>query len=237
MCLHTAGALAEAGHRVLIVDMDEQGDISQLFIENIYEQKPTIADLLTLDPDVTADTVIRHTGIENIDLIPANWDLGELDERLAGDYDAEYYLKEALEPLEQRYDFVLIDCPPYSGRASRLALVAAQGVVVPIECDRWSFAGAERMLADIARVQRRSNPGLRLLGFVINKYNAQRTVERNYHRAIRETHKDNVFDVVFGSYVQFKESTTSGMPITHYEPKSDKAEAARMFARELLNKK
>ena len=216
LCLHTAGALVESGFRALLVDMDEQGDLSQIFLENIYETRPTVADLLAAEPSVSVEDVIRSTAFPGLDLIPANWDLGDLDEKLAGDYDSEYYLWEALHPLRERYDYMLIDCPPYSGRASRLAMVAAHGVVIPVECDRWSLAGAQRMISSIERVGRRANPRLRLLGFVINKYNAKRTVEQNFQQAIREMYGDRVFDAVFGYYVEYKEAATSGYPITHY---------------------
>lgn len=234
LCLHTAGVLAESGRRTLIVDMDEQGDISQLFVEALYDVRPTVADLLRFEPEVSPEEVIRPTPIEGIDILPANWDLGDIDERLAGDYDSEYYLLDALKQVRDRYDYLLIDTPPYSGRASRLALVASDGVVVPLECDRWSFAGAQRMVAYVDRIQRRPNPNLRLLGFLINKYSAQRTVEREYERAIRAAHGELVFKTVFGSLVAFKEAATAGTPITHYEAGGDKADIARHFVEELL---
>lgn len=106
LCLHTAGALVELGKKVLLIDMDQQGTLSSVFLDNIHQLSHTVADLLVDDPSVTAQDVIKTTHIPDIDVLPANLNLGDLDARLAGDDDAQFYLLEALQDLQKRYDYI-----------------------------------------------------------------------------------------------------------------------------------
>lgn len=234
VCLHTAGALAELGKAVLVVDMDQQGNLSSVFVDNIYRLAHTVVDLLVDDPVVKTREVIKATQIKNIDVLPSNTALSDLDARLAGDDDAQFYLLEALQETQEHYDYILIDCPPNLGRATRMAIVAADAVLIPIECQDWAFIGSNQMMALIERVKRRANPKLKLLGFVINKYTSRRTLEQEYNRALREQYGDRIFQTEFRNNVQYAEASTERLPITHYQPRSKQAEAYRRFAQELI---
>lgn len=235
ICLHTAGALAQADNRVLVVDMDQQGNLSSTFVNNIHTLDHTVADLLLDKNGVSVDEVIQKTAFANIDVLPANLTLSDLDARLAGDDDAQYYLAEALSPLTNHYDWVLIDCPPSLGRATRMALVAADGVVVPIECQDWAFKGSQQILSFVDRVKARVNTNLRFLGFVINKFSPARRLEQDFYAALKEQYVDQVFTTEFHNVVVFAEAAAARRPITHYRPKSEHAETFRKFALELIS--
>lgn len=235
VCLHTAGVLAELDAKTLLVDMDQQGNLSSVFVKNIYKLDHTIADLLNEDPALDVPDVIKSTHIKNIDLLPANLSLSDLDARLAGDDDAQFYLFEALQSIKNNYDYILIDCPPNLGRATRMALVAAQSVLIPIECQDWAFIGSNQMVALIERVKKRANPKLELLGFVINKYTARRTLEQDYNKALRNQYGGKIFKTEFRNHVQYTEASAERLPITHYQPKSEQANAYRQMVQELLN--
>lgn len=235
ICLHAAGALAEAENRVLVVDMDQQGNLSSTFVANIHTLQYTVADLLLRNNGVSVDAVIQPTTIEHLDVLPANLALSDLDARLAGDDDAQYYLAEALASLRERYDWVLIDCPPSLGRATRMALVAADGVVVPIECQDWAFKGSQQILSFVERVQARVNVKLRFLGFVINKYSPARRLEQDYYAALKQQYAGKVFATEFHNVVVLAEAAAAHRPITHYRPKSEHAETFRKFALELIS--
>jgi len=234
VCLHTAGVLAEQGKQVLVVDMDQQGNLSSVFVPNIHKLDYTVADLLVEDPAVDVRQAIKPTHVDHIAVLPANLSLSDLDARLAGDDDAQFYLLEALKDVLPQYDHVLIDCPPNLGRATRMALVAAEGIVIPIECQDWAFIGSNQIMAVVDRVQKRPNPKLSLLGFVINKYAPRRTLEQDYNRALRNQYGDKIFTTELHNNVEYAEASAERLPITHYRPKSEPAEAFRRFVRELL---
>jgi chromosome partitioning protein len=233
MCLHTAGALVKAGNRVLVVDLDQQGNLSSVFAKNIHALKHTVADVL-LNGVKTID-VIQKTPIENLDLLPANLSLSELDAKLAGDDDSQYYLVEAFKSIISNYDYILIDCPPSLGKSTRLALVAANGVVVPIECQDWAVKGSHQILAFVERVQQRANPKLRFLGFVINKFSPRRRAEQDYYRALKKQYGKLVFRTEFNDVAVFVEAAAARMPVTMYRPKSDIAKAFSKFSQELIS--
>ncbi len=236
LCLNTAGALAETGKKVLLVDTDQQGNLSSLFFDSIYQLRHTIDDLLTDEPKVETKDAIQSSQIENIDVLPANIKLSNLDVRLSGDYDGQMYLAEALDQVKNDYDYILIDCPPSLGLSTRMALVAAEGVIIPIECHEWAFVGTDQMLSIIKQVKKRANPGLQLLGLVINKFKPKRVVEREYEKGLKEKFGKVLFTTQFRDHVQYVESVAEKMPITHYLPKSEEAQIFRHFLEELLNR-
>jgi chromosome partitioning protein len=121
------------------------------------------------------------------------------------------------------------------GKATRIALVAAEGLLIPIECQRWAVKGSTQLLAYVEKVQRRANPGLAVLGFVINKYTPRRKVETTYRDILRNQYKDRIFKTEFRNHVQYTEAATYGRPITVYLPHSKEAEAYRRFAKEIQN--
>lgn len=233
VCCHASGALAEKGHKVLIVDMDAQGSISSIFTDGIPNLRYTVFDLLTADTDCEIHDVIKFSQIENISIIPSNKALKHLDTKLAGEIDALYLLQEALEPILDDYDFIFIDCPPKLDLATRMALVAADGVIIPVECHDFAFMGTTEMIDEINRIKKRLNPELKILGFVINKYDARRTIEQNYNEVLRANFKDLIFKTEFHDNVEYVEAAAKRLPITHFRPHSEQAEAYREFVAEI----
>jgi chromosome partitioning protein len=233
LCLHTAGAFVDAGKRVLVVDLDQQGNLSSVFTKNIHTLQRTVADVL-LNGAKTID-VIQKTSIKTLDLLPANLSLSDLDARLAGDDDSQYYLVEAFKTVASSYDYILIDCPPSLSKATRMALVAANGVVVPIECQDWAVKGSSQILAFVERVKQRANPKLIFLGFVINKFSPRRRAEQDYYRALKKQYGKRVFHTEFNDVAVFVEASAARMPITMYRPRSEMAKAFRKFSQELIS--
>jgi chromosome partitioning protein len=233
LTMGTAGVLSEMGKSILLVDMDQQANLSSAFIDQVHTLSPTVADMLIDDEDV--GNIIRQTEFDGIDLIPANLALSDLDTRLAGDDDAQFYLLESLQDISDRYDYILIDCPPNLGRATRMALVAAHGLLVPIECQEWAVKGSSQIQTYVDRVRRRANPDLRVLGFVINKYEKRRSLETTYNQVLRDTYLDQIFRTEFNNHVQYTEAATAKQPVNYYLPKSTQANVFREFTKELLS--
>ncbi|MCB0296421.1 MAG: ParA family protein [Calditrichaeota bacterium] len=234
VCLHTAGVLAETGLRVLLIDMDEQGNLSSVFVDDPNSLEYSINDLLDDEPEVDPDEVIQQTRFENIDILPANITLSNVAERLAGIDDAQFFLLEAIQDVQKSYDTVLIDCPPSLSRATRMAMVAADGVLIPIECQEWAFSGSNKVLRLVNQVRKRVNQDLEVIGFVINKYNPRRALEQDYNKALRQQYGDQIFRTEFRNNVEYTEAATLRMPISFYKPASEQADAFRMFVKELF---
>lgn len=235
ICFNLAGALAEKGKKILLIDMDHQGNLSSMFIPNIYDLEKTIAEVLVGDDDIRVECVMRKTATANIDLVPANLTLSDLDSLLASDGDSQYFLYDELEELDpDPYDFILIDCPPNLGLATRMGLIAAHGFIVPIECQKWAPIGSQRLLSVVQKIRRRANPELELLGYVISKFDVRRKINQDYLDQFQETYREDLFKTIIGDYVQYIESVSRHEPITTYAPKSKQADTFRDFAEELL---
>jgi chromosome partitioning protein len=232
--MHTAGALAEFGKKTLIIDMDQQGNLSSVFLDKIYDLPLTVADLLVEDSE-KASLIVKKTGFSNIDILPSNLALSDLDSRLAGDYDAQYYLAEGIEDIQNSYDYILIDCPPSLGIATRMSLLASQYVIIPIECQEWAVKGSRQIVTYIENVRKRANSKLTLMGFVLNKFDPRRSIETSYKEVLRENYGDKIFKTEFRNNVQYTEASTARQPITSYLPTSVQAKAYGEFAKEIMS--
>lgn len=234
ICLHMAGVLAETGLRVLLIDMDEQANLTSVFVDDPNSLEYSVNDLLEDEPDVDPNEVIQRTRFDNISILPANSRLTNVAERLAGVDDAQFFLLEAIQELQEEYDVVLIDCPPSLSRATRMAMVAGDGVLIPIECQEWAFSGSNKVIKLVSQVKKRVNEELSVLGFVINKYNPRRALEKQYNEALREQYGKQIFQTELRNNVEYTEAATMRMPISFYKPQSEQAEAFRMLVKELF---
>ena len=229
---HLAGALAESGRRVLAVDLDPQGSLSGLFLEQI--SGPTLYDVLSEQlPLVRA---IRKTPFGPIDVVPADQRLESLGAALQNEPDQQIRLDTALRERQAEpapYDVVLLDCPPNIGVATRNALAAADGVLVPLEADKFSVDGLQRLLELIGKMQR-VNARLVVEGVLISLYNGRRTIEQAYEEALRKYPGIHVLDVKIRDSAKYREAITARQPITHYKPVGEHAGAFRELARILF---
>ena len=229
-----AGAISEIGPKVLLIDMDQQGSLSSTFLDNIHELPHTVTNIL-LDLDLPIEESIYPTRFQDIDLIPANLSLGRVEVELLGDQDAQYYLADRLEEVTETYDQVLIDSPPSLGLATRMVLVAAHDLIIPIECHAYTAKGTASFHELINRVRRRANPELNTLGYLINKYDGRRRIEQDYRKMLEEKFGDKIFNILVKNSVKYTESVALKTPITFYLPNSEQAEPFRILAKEILN--
>lgn len=236
MAVCIAGAFAEAGKSILLVDLDQQGNLTETFFDNKDTIKPSVNDLLVDNPELDTAQIIRNSGIEKIDVLPGNIALRNLDARTAGESDAQMYLDDALEPVRDRYDFIIIDCPPSLGMAVRMACVAAQNVIIPVEPERFAVSGTRRVIEFVDQVKRRVNPDLSVMGLVLNKINATRRLDRKYVELIRNAYTDLVFTTEFKNQAEYARVTAARMPVTHFAPKTESAQLYRNFVQEVFHR-
>jgi chromosome partitioning protein len=234
ICFCLAGALAEIGQKVLIVDMDQQGSLSSSFIRNIHDLPVAITDVL-LDDQGSLKEAIKETNFENIDIVPANLSLGKLETELISERDSHYYLADKLEDVDSEYDVILMDSPPNLGLATWSVLTASEGVIIPLEAQDYSIKGTGYVHGVIQKVRKRANPNLIILGYIINRYDGRRRIEQDFRSMIENHLGKRVLRPVLKDSVRYVEAVTRGRPITDLAPKSEQAEAFRQIGREVVN--
>jgi chromosome partitioning protein len=231
--INLGAALSEHGRRVLLVDFDPQGALSVGLGVNPHELDVTIYNLL-LQRSVTVQDVLRKTDVPGMDLIPSNIDLSAAEVQLVGEVAREQVLTRALAPVLPDYDVALIDCQPSLGLLTINALTAADGVIVPLECEFFALRGVALLMETIEKVRERLNDRLELLGVLATMYDGRTLHNREVLARVVEAFGDKVFHSVVNRTVRFPETTVAGEPITAYASSSAAAASYRQLAREVL---
>jgi len=231
--INLGAALAEVGRRVLLVDFDPQGALSVGLGVPVNELDVTVYDLLIGRGHDIRD-VIQHTKWEGLDVLPANIDLSAAEMTLVNEVAREQILARVLRPVVDDYDVVLIDCQPSLGLLTVNALTAAQGVIIPLECEFFSLRGVALLVDTIDKVKERLNPSLEISGILATMYDARTVHCKEVFSRVVEAFGDTVFQTVITRTVRFPETTVAGQPITTWAPTSSGASAYRDLAKEVL---
>ncbi|MGB3955235.1 MAG: ParA family protein [Brooklawnia sp.] len=231
--INLGAALAETGRRVLLVDFDPQGSLSVGLGVNPHTLDQSIYDLL-LSREYSFDEIALSTAEDNLDLLPANIDLSAAELQLVSEVARELTLKRVLDPIRDRYDFILIDCAPSLGLLTVNALTAADKVLIPLECEFFALRGVALLTDTIAKVTDRLNNDLELIGILATMYDSRTLHSREVLERVLEAFGDKVFHTVIRRTIKFPETTVAGEPITSYASSSPGAAAYRMLAREVL---
>lgn len=231
--INLGAALAETGRRVLLVDFDPQGSLSVGLGVNPHTLKTSIYNLL-LSKETDVHDVIMDTGVEGLDMLPANIDLSAAEVQLVSEVAREQTLRRVLAKVRGEYDVILIDCAPSLGLLTVNALTAADKVVIPLECEFFALRGVALLTDTIEKVQERLNPELEVLGIVGTMYDGRTLHSREVLQRVVEAFGETVFHTVIRRTVKFPETTVAGEPITTYASASPGADAYRMLAREVL---
>ena len=231
--INLGAALAEYGRRVLLVDLDPQGALSAGLGIAAHELELTIYNLMLSSGTAITD-VLMPTGIEGVDLIPANIDLSAGEVQLINEVAREQTLARALRPVLHAYDYVLIDCQPSLGLLTINALACANGVIIPLAAEYFSLRGVAMLVDTVEKVRERINPDLSLEGVLITMYDGRTVHAREVVGMLHQRFGDTVFDTVISRTVKFPETTVAGEPITSYAPSSPAAQSYRALAREVI---
>jgi chromosome partitioning protein len=231
--INLGAALAEVGRKVLLVDFDPQGALSVGLGVPTHQLDVTIYNLLVERGHDVRD-VIQKTRTPNLDIIPANIDLSAAEVQLVGEVAREMVLGRVLRPLLDEYDVILIDCQPSLGLLTVNALTAAQGVIIPLECEFFSLRGVALLVDTIDKVKERLNPSLQISGILATMYDSRTVHCREVFSRVVEAFDDTVFQTVIQRTVRFPETTVAGQPITTWAPTSSGAAAYRDLAKEVL---
>lgn len=235
--VNLGAAMAEAGLRVLIVDLDPQGNASTgLGIER-EDRTYTTYDLL-LD-EAPLSEVIRTTDIEGLGIVPATVDLSSADIDLIANEKRSFLLHDALRQVEMDHynlDYILIDCPPSLNILTVNAMVAAHSVLVPLQSEFYALEGLSQLMLTIREVRQSANPDLRVEGIVLTMYDRRNNLSQQVELDARNTLGDLVFRTVVPRNVRVSEAPSYAMPVLTYDSKSQGAEAYRQLADELIRR-
>lgn len=233
--INLGSALAALGCRVLIVDLDPQGNASTGLGIETEDREFTTYELL-LD-DVELSEVIQETKTKNLSIVPATVDLSSADIELISNEKRSFLLHDALRQHAMdayAFDYVLIDCPPSLNLLTVNAMVAAHSVLVPLQSEFFALEGLSQLMLTIREVRQTANPNLRIEGVVLTMYDARNNLSQQVEDDARENLGDLVFSTVIPRNVRVSEAPSFAMPVLEYDPKSKGALAYLDLARELL---
>ncbi len=228
-------SLADLGYRVLVIDLDPQGNASTGMGIRHEARETTVYHVIVAESPI--DDAIVHTAVERLHAVPSTIDLAGAEIELVSQFSRETRLKKALEPVrEGRYDFVLVDCPPSLGLLTINALTAAEELIVPIQCEYYALEGLGQLLRNVGLVQQNINPDLRLSGIVMTMFDPRTKLSEQVVEEVRRFFGDLVYDVIIPRTVRLSEAPGFGQPISVYDPRSKGAQTYRLLAGEVASR-
>ena len=236
--INLAAALAEADLRILVVDLDPQGNASTGLGIETAQRDATTYDLLV--DDAPLDDVIQETEVKDLSIIPATVDLSSADIELISNEKRSFLLHDALRQIamdKYGFDYILIDCPPSLNLLTVNAMVAAHSVLVPLQSEFFALEGLSQLMLTVREVRQTANPNLRLEGIVLTMFDRRNNLSQQVEQDARDNLGDLVFRTIIPRNVRVSEAPSFAMPVLSYDPQSQGAQAYRALAQEIIQKR
>lgn len=230
--VNVAASIALAGKRVLLVDVDPQGNATSGVGIEKSELENSIYQVLV--DDCPLEEVVLHTAIGGLDIVPSTLDLAGAEIELMTRIGREQVLKHAIEPIREHYKYIFLDTPPSLGLLTVNCLTACDSVIVPIQCEYYALEGITQLMRTVDLVRRRLNPSLRIAHVVLTMKDPRLRLAQQVEDEVRGFFGGIVSSVVIPRNVRLSEAPSFGMPVVLYDPKSKGAEAYRQFALEVM---
>jgi chromosome partitioning protein len=236
--INLAAALALAGRRVLLVDVDPQANLTSGvgMREQVDTEHSIYSALTATDVDVDLSTLVRPTAIDRLAIVPADRNLTGAEIEMVGLLAREQRLRRLVRPLADQFDYMFIDCPPSLGLLTLNALVAADSVLIPLHCEYFALEGLAELVATMRRVRAALNPALDIEGVLLTMYDERTNLGQQVARDVRQFFKEKTFETVIPRNVRLGEAPSHGLPVALYDVKSRGSEAYLALARELLER-
>ena len=230
--INLAACLAEKSKKVLVIDIDPQGNTSSGLGIDKNNAENTIYELLIGEAEIH-DCIIQHD-IKNLSIIPANMNLAGAEIELIQLENNNEILKNSLKAVDQEFDFVLMDCPPSLSVLTMNAMTAANTIIVPLQCEYYALEGLTQLMHTIELVQDRLNPELRIEGVLFTMCDVRTNLSIQVVENVQQTLKQRIYHTVIPRNVRLAEAPSHGLPITLYDRSSSGADAYRKFAEEVI---
>ncbi|MBP8968314.1 MAG: ParA family protein [Lachnospiraceae bacterium] len=229
--VNLSASLGELGKKVLLIDMDPQGNSSSSFGVNKNEVENTIYEVM-LEECTLSEAIIKDVA-KNVSIVPANVNLGAVEIEMAGKDKANLILRRELDFVKDEYDYIFIDCPPAISLTTVNSMAAATGVIVPVQCEYLALEGLGQVIETINLVRSRMNPTLDLTGILFTMYDGRTVLSNDVVDSVRNTVKYHTFETKIPRNIRLSEAPSFEQPITVYDPKCSGAVAYMNLAKEV----
>ena len=231
--VNLAAFLADKGYKTMLVDADSQGNATS-GLSKYVEFEETLYDVL-LD-DISIEEAVVKTDIKKLSILPASIDLAGAEIEMVSMEKREFLMKRKLDQVCDKYDFILIDCPPSLGLMTLNALVASQEILIPIQAEFYALEGLSQLVKTVQVVTRKLNPGLSILGILLTMFDGRTNLSLQVADEVKKYFGNKVFRTVIPRSVKLSEAPSFGEPILTYAPKSKGAEAYKKLCREVIKR-
>lgn len=232
--INLSAALAEQGKKVLIIDMDPQGNTSSGLGIDKDELETTVYQLMI--GDNSFDECVQKDVFENLDVLAANVNLAGIEIETMDMEDRNYILRDIISKVEDRYDFIIIDCPPSLNTLTINSMTTADSVLVPIQCEYYALEGLSQLIYTINLVKDRLNPKLTINGVVFTMYDGRTNLSMQVIENVRNNLNQTIYDTIIPRGVRLAEAPSHGLPITQYDNRSTGAKAYMSLAKEVIER-
>jgi len=230
--INIAAALAFLGHKTLLIDMDPQANSTVSFIDP-SQVELSLFDFLE-DSELKFEEVVKTTSINNLSILPASISLAKLESKLIGEIDGHFRLKDKVDGIKHKFDYIIIDTPPTLGLITINSFVAATHLVVPIQSSYFALEGTDDLLETIDKVRARSNPDLALLGVVVTMYDSRTVIAKDSVTHIKKLFGRKVFKTTISRNVRLEESPAYKESIFTFAPNSKGAHEYQQLTKEIV---
>ena len=232
--INVASCIAEAGKKVLAIDLDPQGNMTSGLGVDKNEVENTVYELM-LDECSVQESIVESV-VENLDIISSNVNLAGAEIELLGINEKEYILKNAVDYIKDDYDFIIIDCPPSLNMLTVNAMTTANTILVPIQCEYYALEGLSQLMHTINLVQDRLNPKLKIEGLVFTMYDMRTNLSNQVVENVKENLDTKIYNTMIPRNIKLAEAPSYGLPINMYDTKSAGAESYRKLAKEIVDR-
>lgn len=229
-----AACLAEAGKKVLLVDIDPQGNATSGVGIEKNKLENTVYDLIIGECNIE-DCLLENV-IDNLSLLPSNVQLSGAEIDLIGKEQREYILKKEIDKIKEKYEYIIIDCPPSLNMLTVNAMTTADTVLVPIQCEYYALEGLSQLLHTVNLVKERLNPGLEMEGVVFTMFDARTNLSLEVVENVKANLNQTIYKTIIPRNIKLAEAPSYGLPINLYDSKSAGAESYRLLAEEVINR-
>ncbi len=232
--INLSACLAEQGQKVLVIDVDPQGNTTSGLGIDKNNTENTVYELMLGEASI--DDCVYKSVMDDLDVIPSNVNLAGAEIDLIDIDDREYILKKIVNSLKEKYDFILLDCPPSLSMLTVNAMTAADTVLVPIQCEYYALEGLSQLIRTINLVKQKLNPELEIEGVVFTMYDARTNLSLQVVENVKANLKQTVYKTIIPRNIRLAEAPSHGLPINLYDSKSAGAESYRLLAEEVIHR-